>query len=98
MSAVAPYERVKQIINQMIAKLDQAKSQVELSPEYEMSTPIRQVANSPERFYVYLREEVKGPYSREQLTALFETQTITPDRMCCLEGSGEWQAYDSIKT
>ena len=96
-SVVAPYDRVKQMIDQIIAKLDHAKSQVELSPEYQMSASTHEVSNSPERFYVYLGEEVKGPYSHQQLIALFEMQTITQDTMCCREGSEEWQAYNSIK-
>ena len=76
------------------------KSQVELSREYQCSTSAaqtHQLAGSSERFYIYIHEEVKGPYTRDQLTALFTAQAIASDTMCCPEGLVEWQAYETIK-
>jgi hypothetical protein len=45
------------------------------------------------RYYVYLENEVKGPYLYEQLVALYNTGTIKDDTRCCLEGTEEWRTY-----
>ena len=100
MGAVAPYEAIKHAIDRTIASLDQVKGRVELSPEYQQtasSPSTSRLVDSAARFYAYLREEVKGPYSRDQLAALFDTQVISTNTMCCPEGSEEWQAYDIIR-
>jgi len=45
------------------------------------------------RYYVYLQNEVKGPYLREQLLDLHDTGAITDDTQCCLEGTEQWAPY-----
>ena len=79
-----------------MTKLDSVKSQIELSSEYQArpskpnsSTPLRPppLPTAGERFYIYLNDEVKGPYLREQLVALWDTGTIAADTQCCLEGT-----------
>src|SRR5439155_24732783 len=63
--AVAPYEKLKQIINSTISKIDQVKSQIELSPEYTQESSSAEPPRLPDdvpRFYIYLYEQVKGPY------------------------------------
>ena len=100
--AVAPYENVKGIIDQIINKLDSIKGQIELSPEYQTrpekpikAAPIRPppLPATSRRYYVYLNSEIKGPYLREQLKALYDTGTIATDTQCCLEGAEEWTPY-----
>ncbi len=101
--AVAPYENVKNIIDQVLAKLDLVKGRLELSPEYQIRPEkpkkpslIIQPPASPlaaKRYYVYLQNEVKGPYLHEQLLALHDTGTIKHDTQCCLEGTEQWTPY-----
>jgi hypothetical protein len=99
--AVAPYENVKGIIDQIINKLDSIKDQIELTPESQTrpekpikAAPIRPpLPATSRRYYVYLNGEIKGPYLREQLRALYETGTIATDTQCCLEGAEEWRPY-----
>lgn len=85
--AVAPYENLKAIIDQIITELYAVKGQIELSPEYQTRPPKAIKAASPRspslprtsRYYVYLNGEVKGPYLREQLVALYDTGTNAAD-------------------
>jgi hypothetical protein len=76
------------------------EGQIELSPEYQ-TRPLKATKSaSPgppslpqtSRYYVYLNREVKGPYLREQLVALY-TGTIAADTQTCLEGSEHWIRY-----
>jgi len=48
------------------------------------------------RYYVYLNSEVKGPYLREQLVALYDTGTVAGDTQFCLEGTERWTPYLDI--
>lgn len=40
--------------------------------------------------YVILNEEVKGPFTTDQLKALLSVNAITGETKCCHEGSDEW--------
>ena len=108
LSAVAPYERVKGIIDQILYQLDTVRGQIELSPEYQVSprraTRVLTSAPSPPalppppappltRYFVYIGDQVKGPYSREQLRALRDAAAIARETLCCLEGTEEWLSY-----
>lgn len=101
LQAVAPYENVKNIIDQVLAKLDSVKGRIELSAEYQTRPEKRKKPSSfietpplaVKRYYVYLQNEVKGPYLHEQLLALYDTGTIKHDTQCCLEGTEQWTPY-----
>jgi hypothetical protein len=103
LQAVVPYENLKNIIDQILAKLDLVKGRIELSPEYQIRpekprkpSPVVQAPASPapaKRYYVYLQNEVKGFYLHEQLLALRDTGTIKQDTQCCLEGTEQWTPY-----
>ena len=111
-SAVAPFERVKGIIDSLLYQLDTVKGQIELSPEYLSSAsrakPVIKaevVASTPfskppplplSRFYIYIGDQVKGPYSREQLQALRDASAIADDTLCCAEGSEVWITYTEV--
>ena len=59
-----------------------------------MSIPdIPEPRHTDNRYYVYLQNEVKGPYLHEQLVALHNTGAIKNDTQCCLEGTEQWTPY-----
>jgi hypothetical protein len=106
-NAVEPYERVKRIIDNILHQLDTIKGQIELSPEYQIRTPQASPAKPPQlppplparptrRFFAFIAEQVKGPYTVEQLQALHDASTITDDTQCCPEGTEEWQSYSHV--
>lgn len=49
-------------------------------------------------FYIYLNDEVKGPFSVAQIKALLQVDSATPTTPCCLEGSEEWQTIGDLIT
>ena len=102
--SLEPYEGVKRIIEQILHQLETIKVQIELSPEYQVRTPKRATATPPQlpspppdpigrRFFVFIAEEVKGPYTVEQLQALHDASAITDGTLCCPEGTEDWQSY-----
>ena len=102
-STVEPYDRVKRVIEQILSELDSVKGRIELSPEYQRRTPPAVVAKPPtlvgpltRRFFVFLAEEVKGPYTLEQLQALRDASAITDDTPCCPDGAQEWKSYAQV--
>jgi hypothetical protein len=95
--AVEPYDRVKRTIEQIIHQLDLTKGQIELSPEFQIRTPKKNAVAAPalspptsSRFFLYLGDEVKGPYTPEQIHALRDTGAVTDQTQCCAEGSQQW--------
>lgn len=99
-NTVEPYDRVKRIIDHILHQLDTVKGQIELSLEYQLRTPQVAPAKPPplpppptRRFFAFIAEQVKGPYTIEQLHALHDASTITDDTQCCPEGTEEWQSY-----
>ena len=52
---------------------------------------LREVQSSNEMFYIHLQEQVKGPFSLEQLKALQDMQTISANTPCCYAGADKWQ-------
>lgn len=42
-------------------------------------------------FFLYIKEEVKGPFSPAQIKALLQVDSVTPATPCIPEGSQEWQ-------
>jgi hypothetical protein len=51
----------------------------------------------PERLYLYLGNEIKGPYSLAQVELLRDAGTVTPETPICHEGAHEWSSYEAIK-
>lgn len=102
-SAVAPYERVKEIIDQVLHQLDASKGKVEMSPEYQVRhgpaqtpPPPRLPAPPAPRYFVCISGQVKGPYTLDQLRALRDASAISGDTPCCPEGREEWTDFSSI--
>jgi hypothetical protein len=97
LNAVAPYENVKRIIDEIVCQLDTIKGNIEMSPEYigaeSFSRGLGDTIPPPLRFYVFVSEQVKGPYSVEQLQALRDASAIVDDTPCCPEGSETWSSY-----
>ncbi len=42
------------------------------------------------KFYLHLANQVKGPYSEEQLRALLDTGAVQPDTLTCVAGTNDW--------
>jgi hypothetical protein len=49
----------------------------------------------PPSLYVYLNNEVKGPFTADQLKALVSVGSVTPETPCCREGSQDWQTVNA---
>ncbi|MEO0454631.1 MAG: DUF4339 domain-containing protein, partial [Verrucomicrobiota bacterium] len=45
------------------------------------------------QLYIYLNNEVKGPYTANQLLPLTEIGILRKDTLVCLEGQDNWIAY-----
>lgn len=41
--------------------------------------------------FVYIKDQVKEPFSPSQIKALLQVDSVTPATPCCREGSQEWQ-------
>ncbi len=103
-AAVEPYDRVKRIIDQILHQLDTCKGRIELSPEYQIRTtqpvpakpPPRPAPTITRRYFAFIAEQVKGPYTIDQLHALHDASTITNDTQCCPEGTEEWRPYSHV--
>jgi hypothetical protein len=96
---VAPYEHVKEIIQRVVMQLDHAKDQIMLSSETveddegdadEASAEEEQIVL---RFFIYLDEQVKGPYSLDQVKALEDTGFINGETQVCHEGTENWNPW-----
>lgn len=104
--AVSQYEKLKAEIDGIVAKLSGAKGKIELSPTYQTkpNSPTAKSSSIPPplpisaapKYFVYLNEEVKGPYSREQLVALCDTGMVSAETQCCISGGQEWIPYGEL--
>jgi len=106
--AVQPYDDIKRSVDHILHGLDTVKTKIELSPEYQIresdsskDTPPPLPPEPPisafrDRFYVYLGNEVKGPFSVHQLQALKDTGMITSNTPCCAEGEEVWWDYSQV--
>ena len=56
-----------------------------------LTMPSRRVGLPPDGLYIHLNGEAKGPFTVEQLKALFVVEAITKDTPCCLNGAEAWQ-------
>jgi hypothetical protein len=70
----------------------------------ERPRPIPQSATPPPppiktvSYYIYLNDQVKGPFSQAQIKALLQVDSATPATPCCPEGSEEWQTIGDLIT
>ena len=100
-----PYEALKQLINSLLAKLDQFKTPIELSTEYQNRPPQATTSSkspsasppplpsTPERnFFLFLGEEVKGPFTLHQISGLLAAHAADAATLACPVGSEEWVA------
>lgn len=105
--AIEPYDNVKRIVDQILHQLDVAKGRIELSPEFQIRAPRTTLDERPQpppalprhntrRFFAFIAEQVKGPYTIEQLQALHDASTISHDTQCCQEGTENWRLYSQI--
>lgn len=60
-------------------------------PSPHLSPPQHQI-----RYFAFIYQDVKGPYTTEQLSALRDATTITDETQCCLEGTESWRPLHSI--
>ncbi|GEM_PF-2331184 len=42
------------------------------------------------KYFLHLEDQVKGPFSKEQIRALLTVGTATLDTQCCKEGTTDW--------
>lgn len=97
---------VKRVLDEAITKIDGAKGQIQLSPEYRgeatrdtpepATRPPSPTPPPPTRYYVYLDDQVKGPYSREQMAALCNVGMIRDETLCCVENTTEWKPCTTV--
>jgi hypothetical protein len=50
----------------------------------------------PSQFYIYVANEVKGPYTLSQLKALLDLRTIDSSTPCCHEGGENWIVVSDV--
>jgi hypothetical protein len=50
----------------------------------------------PPSFYLYLNEQVQGPFSAEVIKALVQVDSAKSDTPCCAEGTQEWQTVEAL--
>lgn len=97
--AMQPYEDLKNLMDQVLAKLESTKSHIELSPEYRVrpvssrALPPPRPPTSKSRFWAYLGNEVKGPFTIEQLSGLLTAHVANDTTLVCLEGTEDWKGF-----
>jgi len=47
-------------------------------------------------FYLYLNDQVKGPFSTDQIKTLLQADSAKADTPCCAEGTQEWQTVEAL--
>jgi hypothetical protein len=106
--SVAPYEDVKRTIDQILHFLDGCKSQIERSAEYQNRS--RQQprprptaappapATDPLRIFAHIGDQVKGPYTADQLIALHDAGALANESLVWIEGSQEWFPLGNLPT
>jgi len=103
--ALAPYDFVNSTIDELLLEIEDAKDKFddfihEENAKLREST-LRKVQPSPPplpiskevQLYIYLNNEVKGPYTANQLLPLTEIGILRKDTLVCLEGQDNWIAY-----
>jgi len=68
------------------------------TPEFNLTSQSSKPAAPPPpppprkntKYYLHIAEEVKGPFTMEQISALVSVGTATRETLCCKEGSQDW--------
>jgi hypothetical protein len=47
-------------------------------------------------FFIYVNDQVKGPFSSAQINALMQMDSVTLTTPCCPEGSQDWQTVSDF--
>jgi hypothetical protein len=48
--------------------------------------------------YIFVDQEVKGPFTRSQIEALLQMQTVNYTTPCCEEGAKDWKTVADVIT
>ena len=59
--------------------------------------PTPELAPPTHRYFAFLNDDVKGPYSVEQLMALKDAGTLTEQTQICPEGTEDWNTASAFK-
>jgi uncharacterized membrane protein (DUF485 family) len=92
----------KRFLREHLSKTDQKPTTPNLWPHAEQiraslegrAIPLRPMP--PPAFYLYLNEQVKGPFSSDQIKALLQVDSANPETPCCPEGVQEWQTIAAL--
>jgi len=85
-------KNISLIVSALSAYLKTQKKPEKAIPPAQPSTPTPPPRPmKPVSFYVYVSDEVKGPFSATQLDALLKMKSITSTTPCCPEGSNDWR-------
>jgi len=50
----------------------------------------------PQSYYLYLNDQVRGPFTTEAVNVLLQADSAKPDTPCCAEGTQEWQTVATL--
>lgn len=53
---------------------------------------------SSQKYYVFLDEQITGPYSTSELLRLRDERKVKYDTPCCIAGSQEWKSVEVFLT
>lgn len=80
------FQRVKNEFDQSIGM------PIQVSPPL---LPGRPAPPTP-KLFILIADEVKGPYTREQIRALLDTGAVSADTQACREGTENWETISSF--
>jgi len=92
----------KRFLVENLSMLDRKPTTTNLWPHVEQIKASLQGRAIPFRpmpepsFYLYLNEQVQGPFSNEQIKALLQVDSAKPTTPCCTEGAQEWQTVEEL--
>ena len=60
-------------------------------PRIAVTSPVPRPPPPKMSFFLYLNDEVKGPFSVSQIEALLQVASVTSETQCCPQGLEEWK-------
>jgi hypothetical protein len=96
---VSPYEEIKIIADEFCVELDQRRDSLRASDLFRTDTELQamDVETEPsDRLYAYISDQVKGPYTFDQLSVLYDAGAILDETQCCYEGTDDWWPYTAF--
>jgi GYF domain 2 len=101
LSATDPYRRVKRLVDAVIQALNDIKGKIENSEEYRVrSAPTQQLQSdsSGDRYHVqFSANDVKGPFSAEQVRGFLTAGVITSETEIRIEGVDAWVPVRAVR-